>query len=163
MMTNLMKYKVCVAVYREIRSYRQPYHRHHIKPKSLYPELADDWNNIVAVPDIVHWALHKWLLEHYRETRNQAAAEKMEKVDLETYINDNLKEMKFDFSASGEILELLEAALEMYLETRQSHKNQAVIYGGTEDGQTLKIKAGPGFKVPKALESVLVRGKEGEP
>ena len=160
---NITKYKICVAVYKEkdIKSCldRQHCHRHHIKPRSLYPELVDDPSNIVVVPDIVHWALHKWLLEHYRETGNQAAVEKMEKVDLETYINKSLK-TKFDFSASSKILERLEQALALYVETtRLPHKNLAVIYGGTEDGQTLKIKTGLEFEVPKALESVLVEDK----
>lgn len=162
--SNLTKYKICVAVYKEkdMKSClgRQHCHRHHVKPRSLYPELADDPSNIVVVPDIVHWALHKWLLEHYRETGNQAAIEKMEKVDLETYINDSLKETKFDFSASSKILERLEQVLALYVEkTRLPRKNLAVIYGGTEDGQTLKIKTGLEFEVPKALESVLVEDK----
>lgn len=43
MMTSITKYKTCIALYKEIKSCldRQHCHRHHIKPRSLYPELAD--------------------------------------------------------------------------------------------------------------------------
>lgn len=90
MMTNLEKYKLCIAMYREVGCSEYFGHRHHIKPKSLYPEFANDYYNIVKVPDVVHWALHKWLLRHYEETDNILGIEKMSHNTLEDFINKSI-------------------------------------------------------------------------
>ena len=51
-MTNLEKYKIICKLYKEFftcerSSYDLPWHTHHIKPKSIYPELEDDRDNKV--------------------------------------------------------------------------------------------------------------------
>ena len=81
-------------------------HCHHIKPKSLYPDLIDDKENLIKVPAIVHWTLHKILLEYYKEINNEVAIKKMSYVNLEDFINKfyenrkkklNFKEFEVEF------------------------------------------------------------------
>ena len=74
-------------------------HFHHIKPKSLYPDLIDDKENLIKVPAIIHWTLHKILLDYYKEINNEVAIKKMSYVNLEDFINkfyENRKK-KFNF------------------------------------------------------------------
>lgn len=106
--TNLQRYKAVIVAFQKNGCHWKHAHKHHIKPKSLYPELENDYKNIVKVPDIVHWALHEWLLRHYAETGNTNGIEKMKYVDLETYINSDKKsEIEFDFSRKDEILDYI--------------------------------------------------------
>lgn len=73
-------------------------HWHHIKPKSLYPDLANDKENLIKVPAIVHWALHKILLDYYKEINNEVAIKKMSYVNLEDFINNFYKNRKKKFN-----------------------------------------------------------------
>lgn len=73
-------------------------HCHHIKPKSLYPDLVDDKENLIKVPAIVHWTLHKILLDYYKEINNEVAIKKMGYVNLEDFINNFYKNRKKKFN-----------------------------------------------------------------
>lgn len=97
-MTNLEKYQLCIWACKKTAYFKCRTHRHHIRPKCLYPHLADDQRNIVIVPEIAHWALHEWLLAHYVSLEDIEAVHKLEHVDLETFINGGRKERKYDFS-----------------------------------------------------------------
>lgn len=44
--------------------------KHHIKPKSLYPELASDKNNIVRLSAFEHYLCHFYLVKIYEEEGN---------------------------------------------------------------------------------------------
>lgn len=132
-LSYLEKYKLCIHLFKVIDSdgylaltsplfkgiglhwlvsrYRKEscssWHRHHIKPKCLYPELCDDKDNIVSVPPIVHWALHHWLYCYYLfETSNSDAVDRLSYSTLEQYINDQLKrrgsDLVFDFNEHDE-------------------------------------------------------------
>ena len=103
-LTDIQKYKLIVWTYSKI-SDADNIHRHHIKPKCLYPKLAKDHNNIAEVPGIVHWALHKLLLSHYKQCGNTKAVSKLKYVDLETYLNKGT--IKYDFSKSDEIVQFI--------------------------------------------------------
>lgn len=51
---------------------------HHIKPKSIYPELAKDLDNIVRLTAEEHFLCHYHLWKHYRdELKDKAASRKM--------------------------------------------------------------------------------------
>ena len=131
-LTDIQKYKLTIWAYQNLYVYdnnnyagsfekrlRNMSHKHHVKPKSLYPRLANDNNNIVSVPAIVHWALHKWLLAYYQQTNNSEAIDKMSKVNLEDFINQQLKEINsdvyFDFSRENEILDEIELSVWVYI------------------------------------------------
>lgn len=107
MTTNLDKYNLTCWVYKKhLRGYSGSYwHKHHIKPKSIYPELKDDQDNIVDVPDIVHWALHEWLNEHLKASGN-LAYDRLKFADVATFIN-NTSSYKIDFSKRNEILDFI--------------------------------------------------------
>ena len=123
MLSSLEKYKLIVWAYRRA-GMKEGVHQHHIKPKCLYPALADDKENIVNVPPIVHWALHKLLFQHYVDTDNHEAAEKLKHVDLESFINNyRLESLKsksyghaelFDFSQPDDIINAIENAVENF-------------------------------------------------
>lgn len=100
-LTDIQKYKIIVWTYSKI-SDADNVHRHHIKPKCLYPKLAKDTSNIVKVPGIVHWALHKLLLNYYNQCGNTKAVSKLKYVNLETYLNKGA--IKYDFSKSDDIV-----------------------------------------------------------
>lgn len=106
-MTSYDKYILTCWVYKKhLRGYMGPYwHKHHIKPKSICPDLKDDPDNIVSVPDVVHWALHEWLNEHLKASGNQAY-DRMKFADVATFIN-NTSPYKIDFSKRGEILDFI--------------------------------------------------------
>ena len=131
-LTDIQKYKLTIWAYQHLYVYddnndarsfekrlRNMSHKHHVKPKSLYPKLANDNNNIVRVPAIVHWALHKWLLAYYQQTNNFDAIDKMSKVNLEDFINQQLDEIKsdvyFDFSRENEMLDEIEYKVWLYI------------------------------------------------
>ena len=103
-LTDIQKYKIIVWTYSKI-SDADNVHRHHIKPKCLYPKLAKDPSNIVKVPGIVHWALHKLLLNHYNQCGNTKAVSKLKYVNLETYLNNGT--IKYDFSKSDDIVQFI--------------------------------------------------------
>lgn len=45
-----------------------PWEKHHVLPRSLYPERSKDFGNIVLVPARVHYLLH-WLLAKGTNTK----------------------------------------------------------------------------------------------
>ena len=82
MLNSLEKYKLACFVYgrsvvvKWCDEHGPAKHSHHIKPKSIWPELANDCYNIVDVPPAVHAVLHKWLYEAMLEA-NDPNADKM--------------------------------------------------------------------------------------
>ena len=51
---------------------------HHIKPKSIYPELKDDKDNIVRLSGAEHFMAHYHLWKYYKdELKNTEYARKM--------------------------------------------------------------------------------------
>lgn len=124
-LTNLDWYKLIIWAYSKLNVYGNV-HKHHIKPKCLYPDLAEDEKNIIKVPAIVHWALHKLLFNHYKETNNEEAMDKLKYVDIETFINDGQKNyarshsntLLYDFSKADEIIEFIKDAVHKYVLSR---------------------------------------------
>lgn len=161
MMTNLDKYKLCIAMYREVGCWQYFRHKHHIKPKSLYPELANDYHNMVYVPDVVHWALHKWLLRHYEETDNILGIEKMSHNTFEDFINKSItKSGKFiDFkNYESEMLWHIERLVQKFLLAKHNKKMQMeklsktiFIFGGTKDNSCLRLCCSSWDVVPTKL------------
>ena len=105
-LSNIQKYylivnaaKIVQKRFDDLLEQKSGLHFHHIKPKSLYPDLANDEQNLIKVPAIIHWALHKILLEYFKEINNEVAIKKMSYVNLEDFINkfyENRKK-KFNF------------------------------------------------------------------
>lgn len=129
-LTNLDWYKLIIWAYSKLNVYGNV-HKHHIKPKCLYPDLAEDEKNIINVPAIVHWALHKLLFKHYEETNNKEATSKLQHVDIETFINDGQKNYArshsntslYDFSKADEIIELIKNAVHKYVLSRLDYED----------------------------------------
>lgn len=87
--TSLQKYKLACNVYKRVerRDYKVnatsyswkeldnicPVHKHHIMPKALFPDLAEDKDNIVEVPRYVHAVLHYWLWQGLAEHNDPRA------------------------------------------------------------------------------------------
>ena len=100
-MTNLEKYKIICKLYKEFfhcrySSYGMPWHTHHIKPKSIYPELNDDRDNKVELPAIVHAAAHHFLSKFAEETDDERF-KNIHYADVVGFINENLKDRVFSF------------------------------------------------------------------
>ena len=100
-MTNLEKYKIICKLYKEFftysrSSYDLPWHTHHIKPKSIYPELQDDRDNKVQLPAIVHAAAHHFLSKFAEETDDERF-KNIHYADVVGFINENLKDRVFSF------------------------------------------------------------------
>lgn len=100
-MTNLEKYKIICKLYKEFftckrSSYDLPWHIHHIKPKSIYPELQDDRDNKVQLPAIVHAAAHHFLSKFAEETDDERF-KNIHYADVVGFINKNLKDRVFSF------------------------------------------------------------------
>lgn len=129
-LTNLEWYKLIIWAYSKLNVYGNV-HEHHIKPKCLYPDLAEDEHNIIQVPAIVHWALHKILFKHYEETDNEEAIDKLKYVDIETFINDGQKNYAkrhstaslYDFSKADEIIEFIKDAVHKYVLSRIDYED----------------------------------------
>lgn len=155
--SNLEKYKLGVCMCQETRCSHYSFHTHHIKPKSLYPSLADDWRNQVEVPDILHWALHYWLLEHYKESGDQNAAYKMRDTPagVANYINKFLEKkesLHIDFNANkDDILKECERLLAEFasiwkwyksFETKFKEERSRTLQldGASRDGSKYKVK-----------------------
>ena len=155
--SNLEKYKFGICMCQESRCSHYSFHNHHIKPKALYPNLADDWNNQVAVPDILHWALHYWLLEHYKESGDQNAAYKMRDTPtgVANYINKFLEKkenLHIDFNADKDgILKECERLLAEFAATwdwykpfetkfKEERSRTLQLTGASKDGSKYKVK-----------------------
>lgn len=100
-MTNLEKYKIICKLYKEFFHWQYslhdlPWHTHHIKPKSIYPELKDDRDNKVELPAIVHAAAHHFLSKFAEETDDERF-KNIHYADVVGFINDNLKDRVFSF------------------------------------------------------------------
>ena len=124
-MTNLEKYKIICKLYKQFltckhSSYDLPLHTHHIKPKSIYPELKDDRDNQVELPAIVHAAAHHFLSKFAEETDDERF-KNIHYADVVSFINENLKDRVFSFddnvadeifsSIAGAYRELMKSAL----------------------------------------------------
>lgn len=105
-LSNIQKYYLIVNAakivkYRfyDLLDKKSGLHCHHIKPKSLYSDLENEYSNLIKVPAIIHWALHKILLDYYKEINNEVAIKKMSYVNLEDFINKfyENKKKKFNF------------------------------------------------------------------
>lgn len=134
-MTNLEKYKIICKLYKEVftckrSSYDLPWHTHHIKPKSIYPELQDDIDNKVELPAIVHAAAHHFLSKFAEETDDERF-KNIHYADVVGFINDNLKDRVFSFddnvadeifsSIAGAYRELMKSALNASKEYEKDH------------------------------------------
>lgn len=66
-------------------------HSHHIKPKSLYPEEKNNYQNIVRLPPLLHAVVHFWFYDYLIETKQNDIAEKLNvSNNIIEYINNTL-------------------------------------------------------------------------
>lgn len=128
-MTNLEKYKIICKLYKEFFNwqyslYDLPWHTHHIKPKSIYPELQDDEDNKVELPAIVHAAAHHFLSKFAEETDDERF-KNIHYADVVGFINKNLKDRVFSFddNVADEIFSsIADAYRELYRLTLNTSK-----------------------------------------
>ena len=74
-----------------------------MRPKCLYPELANDQNNIVELTGAEHFKAHYWLWKHYaEETSDKNAAIKMHAPLMRMYqqIRDYLTDEELEAAAN---------------------------------------------------------------
>ena len=77
-MTSKEKYEKIISTYRKsVVKYPSGFHTHHIYPKSIWPELKDNPENMVELPPIVHWYAHKLLNEAFIELGMDEYANKL--------------------------------------------------------------------------------------
>ena len=130
-MTNLEKYKIICKIYKDIfecrrSSYDLPWHTHHIKPKSIYPELKDDEDNKVELPAIVHAAAHHFLSKFAEETDDERF-KKITYADVVSFINENIKNRVFSFD-DGVANEIFSAIADAYRKLSHSLLNLSKEY-----------------------------------
>ena len=125
-MTNLEKYKIICKLYKEFfhwqySSHDLPWHTHHIKPKSIYPELQDDEDNKVQLPAIVHAAAHHFLSKFAEETDDKRF-KNIHYADVVGFINENLKDRVFSFD-DNVADEIFSSIADAYRELMKSQLN----------------------------------------
>ena len=130
-MTNLEKYKIICKLYKEFltckhSSYDLPLHTHHIKPKSIYPELKDDRDNKVELPAIVHAAAHHFLSKFAEETDDERF-KNIHYADVVGFINENLKDRVFSFD-DNVADEIFSSIVDSFLELMKSALNASKEY-----------------------------------
>lgn len=138
-MTNLEKYKIICKLYKKVFRTTffpdpwmdpwvsiQSFHTHHIKPKSIYPDLKDDEDNKVELPSIVHAAAHHFLSKFAEETDDERF-KNIHYADVVGFINKNLKDSVFTFddNVADEIFSSIVGA---YRELVQSALNRSKEY-----------------------------------
>lgn len=117
--TDIEKYKIACYTfkfYQEKLDYKSKkkfnssvsgFHEHHIKPKSIYPELEYDRDNIIKVPGIIHWMLHEQL-RRFAENKTDIRFNKIKYSNVKDYIIKNKKlNIEFNSELEDELFEIV--------------------------------------------------------
>lgn len=75
-LTSLQCYKIICQFSHVYGVYDKRNHCHHIRPKSLYPDLREAKDNLVYMDPLLHAVAHYYLKDHYRIS-DEVAYEKM--------------------------------------------------------------------------------------
>lgn len=115
-MTSKEKYEKIISTYRK-SIIKQPFgfHTHHIYPKSIWPELKDNPENLVELPPIVHWYAHKLLNEAFKELGMDEYANKLSDCcdGIARFINkDKDRSDQIDFTHEQDIIAFLNKRLD---------------------------------------------------
>lgn len=125
-MKPIDKYKIICFVFKKFchgqkrimyRMLPGSYHRHHIKPRSIFPESTDDKNNIVTIHEYIHYMLHYYLYEYSISEKDDTYKNmKYAITGLETYINNNRSSnYKIDFSNRKNIISKCDMVIEKWI------------------------------------------------
>lgn len=89
---NYLKVYNALIEKRKLNPPKENYEKHHIKPKSLFPELAKDKNNLVKLTYREHYLAHHLLYRYYKSIGDKNATSKMALAWFKMcYRNDGLK------------------------------------------------------------------------
>ena len=99
------------------------FHTHHIYPKSIWPDAKDEPENLIELPPIVHWYVHKLLNEAFIELGMNEYANKLSGCcdGIAQFINKGKARTKqIDFSKEQAIIEFLDKTLNQAIEMHNS-------------------------------------------
>jgi hypothetical protein len=116
-LTNMEKYSLCIQMYKDVGCCLKSSHIHHIKPKHLYPECIHDKNNIVRVPDVVHFLLHRLMpVDAYSESEEDKITKSINKSISKTNPNKCL-----DFGLEDFMFHYLDQIMRQYLKCKKHY------------------------------------------
>ena len=123
-MSSKEKYEKIIKLYKQsIIKYPKGFHTHHIYPKSIWPDAKDEPDNLVKLPPIIHWYVHKLLNEAFIELGMNEYANKLSGCcdGIAQFINKGkVRTEQIDFSKEQEIVEFLDKKLDLVIEMHNS-------------------------------------------
>ena len=123
-MSSKEKYEKIIKLYKQsIIKYPKGFHTHHIYPKSIWPDAKDEPENLVKLPPIVHWYVHKLLNEAFIELGMNEYANKLSGCcdGIAQFINKGKdRTEQIDFSKEQAIVEFLDKKLDEVSEMHNS-------------------------------------------
>ena len=123
-MSSKEKYEKIIKLYKHsIIKHPSGFHTHHIYPKSIWPDVKDEPENLVKLPPIVHWYVHKLLNEAFIELGMNEYANKLSGCcdGIAQFINKGkVRTEQIDFSKEQEIVEFLDKKLNLVIEMHNS-------------------------------------------
>ena len=156
-MSSKEKYEKIIKLYKQsIIKYPKGFHTHHIYPKSIWPDAKDEPENLVKLPPIVHWYVHKLLNEAFIELGMNEYANKLSGCcdGIAQFINKGKdRTEQIDFSKEQAIVEFLDKKLDEVSEMHNSfiqNRNELIkewkstvfvcIMGKAKDVFSVKVK-----------------------
>ena len=156
-MSSKEKYEKIIKLYKHsIIKHPSEFHTHHIYPKSIWPDVKDEPENLVKLPPIVHWYVHKLLNEAFIELGMNEYANKLSGCcdGIAQFINKGkVRTEQIDFSKEQEIVEFLDKKLDEVSEMHNSfiqNRNELIkewkstvfvcIMGKAKDVFSVKVK-----------------------
>ena len=119
-MSSKEKYEKIIKLYKHsIVKNPKGFHTHHIYPKSIWPDAKDEPENLVKLPPIVHWYVHKLLNEAFIELGMNEYANKLSGCcdGIAQFINKGkVRTEQIDFSKEQAIIEFLDEKLNEIIE-----------------------------------------------
>ena len=116
-MTEIQKYKFICEIFKhhhildDLLFEKQGCHKHHINPRSLYPELVNEKTNIVVLPPTLHWYAHKCLFNYYKDINDTEAIDKLQYEDTAKFISSHIAP-SYKINLNDEIKTLIDECCE---------------------------------------------------
>ena len=116
-MTEIQKYKFTIKIFKHRCNFddllfeKQGCHKHHINPRSLYPELVNEKTNIVVLPPTLHWYAHKCLFNYYKDINDTEAIDKLQYEDTAKFISSRIAP-SYKINLNDEIKTLIDECCE---------------------------------------------------
>ena len=105
---------------RKINPPEKDFEKHHIKPKSLFPELAKDQNNLVKLTYREHYLAHHLLYRYYKSIGDKNATSKMACAwFMVSYRENGLKVSSYQYEKAKKAISTVKKGLKLSEEHKQ--------------------------------------------